>query len=205
MNEKKLTDEEIIKALEIGSKCCEHNYLEYWELVGTCQNALDLIHRLQAENAGLKSELKRELAEHEEFTKKAKTEIERLTEEKTESAKTAVEVIEQNIELQKQVDELKEENGKLVTIGNRFALERNNLREELDELKKKLRKIKQDMMTYHVTTIAEVVKDAVPLAIQRFINQLHIDKIIRVDSDLGKELLKEKEFVLKRYYSVEVE
>ena len=34
------------------------------------------------------------------------------------------------------MDELKEENGKLVTIGNGFALERNNLREELDELKK---------------------------------------------------------------------
>ena len=42
--------------------------------------------------------------------------------------------------------------------------------------------------------------DTAQLAIQRFINQLHIDEIIRVDSDLGKELLKEKEFVLKRYY-----
>ena len=42
----------------------------------------------------------------------------------------------QRRELQKQVDELKAENGQLVTIGNGFALERNNLREELDELKK---------------------------------------------------------------------
>lgn len=39
---------------------------------------------------------------------KQKAEIERLTKEKTESAKTAVEVLEQNIELQKQVDELKD-------------------------------------------------------------------------------------------------
>lgn len=42
-----------------------------------------------------------------------KAEIERLTREKTESAKTAVEVIEQNLELQKQVDELKEQNAQL--------------------------------------------------------------------------------------------
>lgn len=46
--------------------------------------------------------------------------------------------------------------------------------------------------------------DTAQLAIQRFINQLHIDKIIIVDSDLGKELLKEKEFVLKRYYGVDL-
>lgn len=46
--------------------------------------------------------------------------------------------------------------------------------------------------------------DTAQLAIQRFINQLHIDEIIRVDSDLGKELLKEKEFVLKRYYGVDL-
>lgn len=42
-----------------------------------------------------------------------KAEIERLTREKTESAKTAVEVLEQNLELQKQVDELKAENTEL--------------------------------------------------------------------------------------------
>lgn len=85
MNEKKLTDEEIVKALE----CCEDD-----ENVncGDCplvrescavirKYALDLIHRLQDENATLKAELKKELVEHEEFTKKAKAEIERLTEE----------------------------------------------------------------------------------------------------------------------------
>jgi hypothetical protein len=59
---------------------------------------LDFIHRLQKENEELKSpkfaswklkffnlkeEFDKELAEHEEFTKKAKAEIERLTEENT--------------------------------------------------------------------------------------------------------------------------
>ena len=52
--------------------------------------------------------------------------------------------IERADKLQKQVDELKKENGQLVTIGNGFALERNNLREELDELKKSGRKIPEN-------------------------------------------------------------
>ena len=103
MNEKKLTDEEIVKALECcvkgetcttcpyfikGIDCVYHRRAE--------GNALDLIHRLQAENEELKSpkfaswklkffrlkeEFDKELAEHEEFAKKAKAEIERLTEE----------------------------------------------------------------------------------------------------------------------------
>lgn len=51
--------------------------------------------------------------------------------------------------------------------------------------------------------LAKKESETAQLAIQRFINQLHIDEIIRVDSDLGKELLKEKEFVLKRYYGVD--
>lgn len=67
----------------------------------------------------LKDELKKELAEHEEFTKKAKAEIERLTEErdmyaddlywKAEVRKREdfiTELTVENAELQKQVDEL---------------------------------------------------------------------------------------------------
>lgn len=107
MKEKKLTDEEIIKAFE----CCVKNQCggccPAWTLETDieCQDyiselALDLIHRLQNENERLndmkftqehcdlykesewlKAELKKELSEHEEFTKKAKAEIERLTEE----------------------------------------------------------------------------------------------------------------------------
>ena len=45
---------------------------------------LRIIHRLQNENETLKTELRKECEEHEEFTKKAKAEIERLTEENNE-------------------------------------------------------------------------------------------------------------------------
>ena len=105
MEEKKLTDEEIVKALEIGSKCCEHNYLEHWELVGVCKNALDLIHRLQDEIQALSGTI-----HHEKEKQKQKAEIERL--EKRNSVllyeKDAMEA--QCIGFQKQVDELTIEN-----------------------------------------------------------------------------------------------
>ena len=88
--EKKLTDEEIVRALE-----CMANSLSGTSgyTVDIIPYAIDLIHRLQDENNQLKSpkfaswklkffrlkeEFDKELAEHEEFTKKAKAEIERL-------------------------------------------------------------------------------------------------------------------------------
>lgn len=94
-----ITDEEIAKAIlqsiEYGKTI---TYFDEW---GNCKSIfvkdiLDLIHRLKKENEELKSpkfaswklkffnlkeEFDKELAEHEEFTKKAKAEIERLTEE----------------------------------------------------------------------------------------------------------------------------
>ena len=97
MNEKKLTDEEIVKALE---NCLNGNYKTkckdcyYDKLDNICKDMdrdlLDLIHRLQAEN-------------------------ERLTEEKWDAQddldnyhEINRELGKQNAELQKQVDELKE-------------------------------------------------------------------------------------------------
>lgn len=102
MEEKKLTDEEIIHDLEKFASDSDMNE------TGIYAEILDLIHRLQnkikeqdkeyieldLECRELRTNLEKELDEHEEFTKKAKAEIERLTEE--------------NAELQKQVDELKE-------------------------------------------------------------------------------------------------
>lgn len=137
MEEKKLTDEVVVEKNAITDEeiakailqQIEYNagipYIDEWLKVKTIKftDILNFIHRLQAENKELKSpkfaswklkffrlkeEFDKELAEHEEFTKKAKAEIERLTKEKTESAKTAVEILEQNLELQKQVDELKD-------------------------------------------------------------------------------------------------
>lgn len=115
----KLTDEEIVKALEC---CCKNDTCDGCPLTtvelnddGTCvlfTKVYDLIHRAQDKIAGYE----RKLADGELLSKEwhdkqvfhDKAEIERLTEEKTESAKTAIEVLEQNIKLQKQVDELKE-------------------------------------------------------------------------------------------------
>ena len=98
MEEKKLTAEEIVKKLNY----IKEQYLSYiYNDDDECKvlfvdDILDLIHRLQKENEELKSpkfaswklkffrlkeEFDKELAEHEEFAKKANAEIERLTEE----------------------------------------------------------------------------------------------------------------------------
>lgn len=82
-------------------------------------NAIDLIHRLQSENGKqvrMRCDMQRKFDDLQSLCTEQKAEIERLTEEKAKSAETAVEVLEQNIELQKQVDELKESaNGSLLT------------------------------------------------------------------------------------------
>lgn len=86
MEENKMTDEEIVKALE----SLEGQYISYIDndddkcKLLFIDNILDFIQRLQSEKEQLKSELKKELSEHEEFTKRAKAEIERLTEERDE-------------------------------------------------------------------------------------------------------------------------
>ena len=146
-----ITDEEIAKAI---LQQIEYNagipYIDEWLKVKTIKftDILNFIHRLQAENKELKSpkfaswklkffnlkeEFDKELAEHEAFAKKAKAEIERLTEEnailkgnppivagrslgKTIRGKLLAfdKMKEHNAELQKQVDEFKKENNDLL-------------------------------------------------------------------------------------------
>lgn len=125
-----MEEKELIERLRICSKTyhvhcgvsCDN------KVCGSCRNvlmaeAVDLIHRLQDENKQLKSnkfaswklkffrlkeEFDKELSEHEEFTKKAKAEIERLTEENGQ-LKGYNSGLEYELEIkQKQVDELKE-------------------------------------------------------------------------------------------------
>lgn len=177
MEEKKLTDDVVIKALLLASEGFSNLYNG-----NLYKDALDLIHRLQNGikeyetlfdisnerkyrkmfNEEWKKEYQKELDKQGEgviagfpdfdlvyklyFDQKA--EIERLKKDVHDmswiikihkycvGANHCQNRSDGEFELQKQVDELKEENGKLVTIGNGFALERNNLREELDELKK---------------------------------------------------------------------
>ena len=100
--DKKLSDNEIVKALDNDCLCvvygvdCESCPLREKDCKILPEAIKDLIHRLQSENKELKSpkfaswklkffrlkeEFDKELAEHEEFAKKANAEIERLTEE----------------------------------------------------------------------------------------------------------------------------
>ena len=155
MEEKKLTDEEIVKDIQANIAYMYDNKTD--EILVDKEDMrqyLNLIHRLQDEKESLKKDyieldlecrdlrteldnisqtLAEELAEHEEFTKKAKAEIERLTEwkDKLQDTKDELEqqlidtgfkeyceenkrLTDENAELQKQVDELKKENNDLL-------------------------------------------------------------------------------------------
>lgn len=95
MDEKKLTDEEALKVVlccYVENSCddCPLNSKDLPCNFDLNENFLNIIQGLQRVEA------------------EQKAEIERLTREKSQSAETAVEVLEQNLELQKQVDELKE-------------------------------------------------------------------------------------------------
>ena len=105
MEEKKLTDEELKQAFFI----LRHGSSE-----------------------GLSEYIKAVLAIENEYNRQ-KAEIERLTEEKTESAKTAIEVLEKNIELQKQVDELKEERENMQAVIFGLEEDKRKLLKRLDE------------------------------------------------------------------------
>ena len=71
MNEKKLTDEEIIKAY---FEDCNEDFCHTCPLGETdcCAEILDLIHRLQSENKELRTESDRMVAEHLAFVELAK-------------------------------------------------------------------------------------------------------------------------------------
>lgn len=199
-----LTDEEIVKALE----CCGDNDMVCHKcpLIGSdkchCLElfALDLIHRLQDERDKLFNhsvDLQEQINTLRLEKVKQKAEIERLTKERNkyiieledvESAndyanKFLDEYKAKNAELQKQVDELKELNSKYLDSIESVQAGRCRLRCELTK---------------------QAVKAEVPLAIQRFINQLDIDGIVKYGSDLYEKLKETKKFVLKRYYGVEV-
>ena len=187
MKEKKLTDEEIVKALEccaVGRKCgeCPYCIKKIDCLLGQRAEVdwLDLIHRLQneasqwkskaehieevydadrehfikttaeqkAEIEKLKTELRKELTEHEEFTQKAKAEIERIAKEKKSDAMllyasglACEQVKTENAELQKQVDEL---TAKYRNLENNYEYTHELYRQyekQVDELTDKLGKV----------------------------------------------------------------
>jgi chromosome segregation ATPase len=131
MDEKKveLTDEEIVKDIERST-----GMPNYWKVI-----VLDLIHRLQDENGKLKTLV----AHFEQLEKQLSAEIERLTREKSEDVFNLLDLYEKAeadihsmereadgyretiAELQKQVNELKEE------LEKAYETERANIRAEI--------------------------------------------------------------------------
>lgn len=124
MKEKKLTDEEIVKALE----CCTVDEVTDCEncplIKESCaiirKYALDLIHRLQSEN--------------EQLTEENKKLDKLLSEKRLDELKVAREIIaqncilnEENAELKKQVDELKANNEHLDSENTRLVCEMDKL------------------------------------------------------------------------------
>ena len=138
-----------------------------------------------------------------------------------EEMKELVENLPQVKQLKQELEELKEDNKRLneLLVGgtevidywnNKYLEERAKnaeLQEQVDELtieNENAQKALHNYLQPRKEIEMQAVKDIAPLAIQRFINQLYIDRII-TDSDLENEMLKVKSFVLKRYYGVEVE
>ena len=76
-------------------------YAKRWK-----KSLLDLIHRLQSENAKLKTELRKECEEHEEFTKKAKAELEELHTLTDMHEANVRKMFENNMSLRKEIEQL---------------------------------------------------------------------------------------------------
>lgn len=111
------------------------------------------------------------------------------------------------VKQRKEIERLKAENCHDYHCMCLAQQEKAELQKQVDELTEKLGKVLLGIKADEVLIakgVEQAVKDTAPLAIQRFINQLYIDRIM-TDNDLENEMLKVKRFVLKRYYGVEVE
>lgn len=155
MQEKKLTNEEIIKALE----CCikeEHKYCVHCgEFVSqfdcmrnSISNALDLIHRLQSENERLTEDWKQRInkARQRQFNGLKKEELASSYEKLIESLEGELESRQNDyVELQTKVDELKQENSVLsVTIGLQEEIEKQAVKDTAKEICKMAKRHNRD-------------------------------------------------------------
>lgn len=197
MEEKKLTDEEIVKALDICTTAdddmdCRDGcpmYDESYCASKLMRYACDLIHRLQnTEKANeeawdIKEEsYKRQIAEQ-------KAEIERLTEEK--------EKWEKSCRLWSGAN--KSNHLKFTKTLEKLCEERNKnaeLQKQVNELNDKLYKSKQDMMVYHSNQMKQAVKDTAKEILQKIMNIIK-----KSDGFLAEEVVR----ILAKRYGVEVE
>lgn len=128
MEEKKLTDEEIIHNLEEFASDSDMNE------TGIYAEILDLIHRLQnkikeqdkeyieldLECRELRTNLDKELAEHEEFTKKAKEKIEYYKDREKSFVNAVEKLKKEKSKLKAEIERLTEENEHLDGCAKQF-------------------------------------------------------------------------------------
>lgn len=228
-----MTDKEIITAFEHcyvkKGRCDDCLFYKEDEKCLETIAVLDLIHRLQGENAGLKERGEIVINSLHETIDKQNAKIERLTKlydetnselfdrnielEDFEKSNKSLQTMNFNLsqekaELQKQVEKLTEENSWLSKECNKTTAECIELQKQVDELKEELGLQKtlynRARECGYNTGYNSAVKDTAPVAINRFINQLHIDGVLVDDGDLHDKLREVKAFVLKRYYDMEV-
>ena len=138
MNEKKLTDEDVVKALECCSKSwdcnnCKRNKENNNRFIcseNLMKDCLDLIHRLQGENERL-TEKNESLEERNRILKKYKS--------------MWAELDTKNAEIQKQVEKLKEENEYLDMVAKQALTDYQNTQVQVDELT-----VKKDLSIAHI-------------------------------------------------------
>lgn len=135
-----------IKRVQEELECEKHNHGVTKEFYNnSVANSEKIFAEQKAEIATLKSELRKECEEHEEFTKKAKEEIERLTEILNYFQKSSdyhegnqKELEAKNAELQKQVNDwVRVHDGQLSAM-QVLTIKNKNLQKQVDELKKDL-------------------------------------------------------------------
>ena len=128
MEEKKLTDEEIIHNLEEFASDSDMNE------TGIYAEILDLIHRMQnkikeqdkeyieldLECRELRTNLDKELAEHEEFTKKAKEKIEYYKDREKSFVNAVEKLKKEKSKLKAEIERLTEENEHLDGCAKQF-------------------------------------------------------------------------------------
>ena len=205
MEEKKLTDEEVIKAL----KNCSGGYGA--GIVGNLyEMALDLIHRLQAENIGLMERVEtlinslhetidKQKAELEELKSpkfgrwkvkffKAQEEIERLTEENERLNKLLEE---------KRIDELN--TAKQIVAQNCILNEENaELQKQVDEWKERAKIDLKNERNWSKIQIKQAVKDTAKEILQGLVEKAYLNECIDLTVNEVKAWFRED-------YGVEVE
>ena len=146
--EKKLNDEEVIKAFETCDSRAGCYFCPLWDTIREGKHcgvlAIDIIRRLQAENEELKSP---KFASWKIKFFNAQEEIKRLTEERDGARVATDNYLRKTLELQKQVDELTEERENMRVVI--LALEEYKclLKSQLDKLTLEADRMKPDKVT----------------------------------------------------------